>query len=205
MRGRKTVGIDEAGRGPLAGPLSVGLVLIKQHKKLDFSGLRDSKKLTERNREKWFLRIKDWEKNGAIIIAHVFVSTKVIDKKGLSYASRYAVQKLLKKVSVNSKDVHVLLDAGLSAPKEFTQESLVKGDEKIPAISLASIVAKVKRDQFMVRISKKYPMYKFDIHKGYGTKEHIAIIKKRGITNLHRMRFLNNLKIGRLIRIIAKS
>jgi ribonuclease HII len=70
----------------------------------------------------------------------------------------------------------------------------VKGDEKIPAISLASIIAKVKRDHFMVRISKKYPRYKFDIHKGYGTKKHIDIIRTEGVTDLHRMGFLKNIK-----------
>lgn len=194
MSMRKVVGIDEAGRGPLAGPLSVGLVLIKKRRQLDLSGLRDSKKLTEINREEWFLKIKDWEKRDLITSAHMFVSSKIIDKKGLAYASKYAVKKLLDKALINPKDVRVLLDAGLYAPKEFLQKSIVKGDEKISEISLASIIAKVKRDRFMIRISRKYPIYEFDVHKGYGTKKHISIIQREGISDLHRNRFLKNIK-----------
>lgn len=194
MHKRKTVGIDEAGRGPLAGPFSVGLVLIKNDRRLDLFGLRDSKKLSESNREKWFLKIKEWESKGLITTAHVFVSAKIIDKKGLAYVSRYAVKKLLDKASINPKDARVFLDAGLHAPKEFVQESIVKGDEKIAAISLASIIAKVKRDHFMVRVSKRYPSYQFDVHKGYGTKKHIALIRTEGVTDLHRRVFLKNIK-----------
>lgn len=191
---RKVVGIDEAGRGPLAGPLSVGLVLIYDNRKLNLFGLSDSKKLTENSREKWFLKIKSWESSNLIKTAHVFVSAKIIDRKGLTYASRYAVKRLLQKVSINPDDVQVFLDAGLHAPKEFLQESIVKGDEKIPAISLASIIAKVKRDRFMVRISRKYPIYEFDVHKGYGTKKHLFIIRKEGVSDIHRKGFLKNIK-----------
>lgn len=183
------IGIDEAGRGPLAGPVSVGAVMVKSD--FDFSifkNLKDSKKLSESKREEFFEVI-----NKKIKYKVVMVSNKIIDKKGISYAIRFATKFLLKKLNPNIKNTKVFLDGSLKAPEEFTQETIIKGDEKIPAISLASIMAKVTRDRYMKKISDKYPAFNFDIHKGYGTKGHIEAIKKHGPSELHRKSFISRI------------
>ncbi len=183
------IGIDEAGRGPLAGPVSVGAVMVKSD--FDFSifkNLKDSKKLSESKREEFFEVI-----NKKIKYKVVMVSNKVIDKKGISFAIRFATKSLLKKLNPNIKNTKIFLDGSLKAPVEFTQETIIKGDEKIPAISLASIMAKVTRDRYMKKISNKYPAFNFDIHKGYGTKRHIEAIKKHGPSELHRKSFISRI------------
>ena len=183
------IGIDEAGRGPLAGPVSVGAVMVKSD--FDFSifkNLKDSKKLSESKREEFFEVI-----NKKIKYKVVMVSNKIIDKKGISYAIKFAIKSLLKKLNPNIKNTKVFLDGSLKAPEEFTQETIIKGDEKIPAISLASIMAKVTRDRYMKKISDKYPAFNFDIHKGYGTKGHIEAIKKHGPSELHRKSFISRI------------
>jgi ribonuclease HII len=183
------IGIDEAGRGPLAGPVSVGAVMVKSD--FDFSifkNLKDSKKLSEAKREEFFEVI-----NKKIKYKVVMVSNKVIDKKGISYAINFAIKSLLKRLNPNIKQTKVFLDGSLKAPEEFTQETIIKGDEKIPAISLASIMAKVTRDCYMKKISKKYPLFDFHIHKGYGTKGHISAIKKHGPSELHRKSFISRI------------
>jgi len=183
------IGIDEAGRGPLAGPVSVGAVMVKSD--FDFSifkNLKDSKKLSESKREEFFEVI-----NKKIKYKVVMVSNKVIDKKGISFAIRFAIKSLLKKLNPNIKNTKIFLDGSLKAPVEFTQETIIKGDEKIPAISLASIMAKVTRDRYMKKISNKYPAFNFDIHKGYGTKRHIEAIKKHGPSELHRKSFISRI------------
>lgn len=183
------IGIDEAGRGPLAGPVSVGAVMVKSD--FDFSifkNLKDSKKLSESKREEFFEVI-----NKKIKYKVVMVSNKVIDKKGISFAIKFAIKSLLKKLNPNIKNTKIFLDGSLKAPKEFTQETIIKGDEKIPCISLASIMAKVTRDRHMKKISNKYPAFNFDIHKGYGTKRHIEAIKKHGPSELHRKSFISRI------------
>ncbi|MEI6490201.1 MAG: ribonuclease HII [bacterium] len=183
------IGIDEAGRGPLAGPVSVGAVMVKSD--FDFSifkNLKDSKKLSESKREEFFEVI-----NKKIKYKVVMVSNKVIDKKGISYAIKFAIKSLLKKLNPNIKNTKIFLDGALKAPEEFMQETIIKGDEKIPAISLASIMAKVTRDRYMKKISNKYPAFNFDIHKGYGTKMHIEAIKKHGPSELHRKSFISRI------------
>jgi ribonuclease HII len=183
------IGIDEAGRGPLAGPVSVGAVMVKSD--FDFSifkNLKDSKKLSESKREEFFEVIKK-----RIKFSVVMVSNKIIDKKGISYAICFAIKSLLKKLDPNIKKTKIFLDGSLKAPEEFTQETIIKGDEKIPAISLASIMAKVTRDRHMKKISNKYPAFNFDIHKGYGTKRHIEAIKKHGPSELHRKSFISRI------------
>jgi len=187
------VGIDEAGRGPLSGPLSMGLVAFSNNHGLSFSGLKDSKKLSSKKREDWFKKINLWQKEGKLIFSHIFISPHVIDTKGLAWALRRAVELVVKKSGIRVRGTKIFLDAGLRAPRQFNQKSIVKGDEKIPTISLASIVAKVKRDRYMVRIAKKYPQYGFEIHKGYGTVLHRKFIKKHGVTAMHRKSFLNSL------------
>lgn len=182
------VGIDEAGRGPLAGPVSVGAVMVPHDFNFSiFKNLKDSKKLSEAKRDEFFKVIKKMK------FAVVMVSNKIIDKKGISYAINFAIKSLLKKLNPNIKNTKIFLDGSLKAPEKFIQETIIKGDEKIPVISLASIAAKVTRDTYMKKISKKYPLFNFHIHKGYGTKNHISLIKKHGPTELHRKTFLSRI------------
>lgn len=190
---KHVIGIDEAGRGPLAGPVSVGTVLLFSQSKLPLSGLKDSKKLSEKQREECFARIRSWQKEGKLQYAVSLVSHSVIDAKGISFAIRSGIARNLKKLDADPKFAEVLLDGSLKAPQEYTcQKTIIKGDEKIPVISLASIVAKVTRDRAMKRLGKKYPQYGFEIHKGYGTLSHRKMIQKYGPCEIHRKTFLRN-------------
>jgi len=164
-------GIDEAGRGPIAGPLVIaGCVLFK-----DIKGLNDSKKLTHKKREELYEKIIN---NSIYHIEIVFPET--IDKKGLSYSIKYGLKKILK----NIKAKRYLFDGNTNFGIKKI-EPIVKGDTKIKEISAASILAKVKRDRFMIDIDIEYP-YNFKKHKGYITKEHIEEIKKYGLSYMHR-------------------
>jgi ribonuclease HII len=189
-----SLGIDEAGRGPLAGPVAVGAVRVgKSFDKKIFKGIKDSKKLSPQKREEWFLRAEDLQKAGTLDWAVALVSEKVIDKQGIAPAIRLGMKRCLQKLSANTND-HIFLDGGLKLPAEYIfQETIIKGDEKVAVISLASICAKVMRDRYMTKLSKKYPKYGFDIHKGYGTEVHIKAIKKHGASKAHRKSFLRNI------------
>jgi len=188
------IGIDEAGRGPLAGPVCVGAVCLgKNFNKKLLRGVKDSKKLSEKKREGWFLKVKSFSDGKDFAFAVSLVSSKIIDKKGIVFAIKLAIKRCLKKVGVNPKETRVLLDGSLKAPKEFiNQKTIIKGDEKERVISLASVCAKVSRDRYMVKISKIFPKYGFHIHKGYGTKKHRELIKKHGASLLHRKSFLKS-------------
>ncbi len=188
------VGIDEAGRGPLAGPVAVGVVRIDAHfNRRFFRGIKDSKKLTEKNREVWFELLKKRRKEGQIDYSVSLISEKIIDKRGIVYAINLGINKCLTKLKI-SKDSKIFLDGGIKAPADFIyQKTIIKGDEKVAVISMASVCAKVTRDRYMVRLSKKYPKYGFDIHKGYGTLKHRQSIKKYGPSKVHRRSFLKNL------------
>lgn len=189
------VGIDEAGRGPLAGPVSIGVVKIKGNfKKKLLKGIKDSKKLSVEKRELWFSLAIEAQRKKELEFAVALISEKIIDKHGIAYAIRLGIKKCLikLKVSDNSK---IFLDGGIKAPKNFLhQNTIIKGDEKIPVISLASICAKVTRDRYMIKLSKKYQQYNFHIHKGYGTLMHCQLIKKHGPSLVHRKSFLKNIK-----------
>lgn len=187
------VGIDEAGRGPLAGPVSVGLVKIPQgFNKKFFKGIKDSKQLTLEVRELWFSLATEARKRGELDFKVALISEKVIDRHGISYALRLGIKRCLKGLEA-SLDDQIFLDGSLKAPIEFKHQlTVIKGDEKIPVISLASICAKVVRDRKMVRLSKKFPKYDFHLHKGYGTRMHLSAIRKYGSTELHRLSFLKN-------------
>jgi ribonuclease HII len=189
------VGVDEAGRGPLAGPVSVGVVVVRQGFDFTvFKKLRDSKKLSVKKRKEFFALIKQMHKHKKLSFAVSLVSEKIIDTKGISFAIRKGVEQNFKKLSI-SKHTDVYLDGSLKAPADFkNQETIIKGDEKIPVISLASICAKVTRDEYMVKMAKKYPEYGFDIHKGYGTRKHYQCIKKYGVSTVHRKSFCKGLK-----------
>jgi ribonuclease HII len=195
----------------LAGPVAVGVVAL--HSTFDRKQLRllkgkDSKKLTEAARNQWFTRMLAWQKQGQLIFSVTLVSHAVIDTRGISHAIKMGMKKSLRKVkenfitfatthnktSISEADIHVCLDGGLKAPPEYIhQKTIIRGDEKILEIGLASIAAKVTRDQYMKKISKKIPHYNFDIHKGYGTKMHTAAIKKHGPSIIHRISFLKKM------------
>lgn len=194
------IGIDEVGRGPIAGPVTVCAVLLpNDYSWNDFYGLKDSKKLTPKHREEWFLRVRNTDN---IFYEVSSVSEKIIDSRGIVPSIQIALNKSLNKLldksldklDVNPEECFVFLDGGLHAPEEFiNQRTIIRGDEKEYAIALASIMAKVTRDRKMVQFSKKYPEYDFDSHKGYGTKKHYEQIKKYGMCDLHRRSFLKNL------------
>lgn len=201
------IGIDEVGRGPLAGPVAVGAVCVyTEHcsrvKKL-FPVVWDSKKLSAKAREAWLVRIREAEMAGFLTTAVAFVSPGVIDKKGIAPSIRMGLAKVLQNVGPSRFDLDkshpcqgrtltkVLLDGGLRAPAEYkNQQTIIKGDEKKLVIALASIVAKVARDARMVALGKKFPDYGFERHKGYGTRAHCEAIKKNGMMPHHRRSFL---------------
>ena len=159
MRFKYIIGIDEVGRGPLAGPVAVGAVCIysKHYAKVEkmFPITKDSKKLSAKDREKWNDSIYEAEALGYLSYTVSYISSSVIDKKGLSYAIRAALEKSLKQTKHIVGKTKVLLDGGLHAPVNYLhQETIVKGDEKEISIALASIVAKVARDKKMINLSK---------------------------------------------------
>ncbi len=186
------VGIDEAGRGPLAGPVAVGVVVAPPQFDLRLlEGVRDSKQLTELGREIWYekLRILNLEHN--VLFTVQFSSAAFIDTHGIVPAIRTAIARGLRELLVSEEESHILLDGSLKAPPRFvSQETIIRGDETEPLISLASIAAKVRRDRLMKQLALRYPEYGFDIHKGYGTKAHRELIQKHGISAIHRKSFL---------------
>lgn len=189
------IGIDEVGRGPIAGPVAVGVFLLKE--KISFSRftipLRDSKKLTSVQRERWYAHIRGLQKEGKCDFAVTMISAKTIDIIGIAPSIKKALVKSLSKIEAQNTYT-ILLDGGLTAPKEFKkQKTIIKGDEKEPTIALASIVAKVTRDRHMQKMAKKYPQYGFETHVGYGTRAHYTAIRKFGATPIHRSSFLRNL------------
>ncbi len=190
------VGVDEVGRGPIAGPVAVGAVIfLKTAIPLAMRPGTDSKKLSPALREEWFRKIKTARKNQLLDYAVSFVGSEIIDSEGLSFAIRKALKvslrKILKISGASPDDCLVLLDGGLKAPPEFCcQKTIIRGDEKEPVISLASIVAKVLRDKKMVKANIDYPGYAFDVHKGYGTKAHYDALKLYNLSPIHRRSFL---------------
>ena len=174
-------GVDEVGRGSLIGPVYAAAVILK--KKLDKKKLKDSKKLTKKNREileKYIKKNSYWSIGSA--------SLKEIEKLNILNASLLAMKRAIKKLK--KKPMQVLID-GNKVPKikNYNLKYVIKGDKKIPEISAASIIAKVSRDKLINGISKKFNSYKWHSNAGYGTKEHIRAIKKFGITKFHRKTF----------------
>lgn len=189
------VGIDEVGRGPLAGPVCIGLCVAPAQKShviwKILKGVKDSKKLSEVERHLWLSQMNDLQNAGAISYFTSFVSNSIIDRKGIAYAVRLAIKRTIEKAKLDPKNCEIRLDGSIYAPKEFlNQKTIIKGDEKEPIIALASIVAKVRRDNRMKRLAKKYPGYGFEIHKGYGTNKHIKALKKYGPSDIHRRSFI---------------
>ncbi len=192
----KIVGIDEVGRGPLAGPVTICVFVcdnkiyqkLKRNKNLPPLG-KDSKKLKEKQRKEYCKYLKTLKKEREIDFSINHVSNKTIDSKGISFSIKKAIDLGIKKLKLDSRNCEIRLDGGLKVPIEFKQKTIIKGDEKERIIAWASILAKVSRDNLMVKLAKKYPKYAFEIHKGYGTKKHRELIKKYGLASIHRVSF----------------
>ena len=156
--------------------------------------LRDSKKLSKKQREEWFVYLKQEKEKGNCDFAVSMVSAEWIDKVGIVRAITKALNASLVKIVDERDEVSVYLDGGLKAPEQFKhQQTIIKGDVLHPVISCASIVAKVTRDKLMYDYAKEYSEYGFENHVGYGTKAHYEAIKKHGVTVLHRKTFLKNI------------
>jgi len=186
-KGYKTViGLDEAGRGPLAGPVMAGAVSIKNHKfKIkDFKGLKDSKKLSPKQREKFYKIITE---HPDLEWGVGCVSEKIIDKINILEATKLAMTKAIKKLPKTKR--FLILDGIMKLDLAIPQKSIIKGDEKVFSCAAASIIAKVTRDRIMARLHEKYPKYRFDLHKGYGTKLHLKMLGKHGFCEIHRKTF----------------
>lgn len=190
------IGIDEVGRGPLAGPVAVGAFLVPcVGKKMPgvLSKAKDSKMLSAQKREEWFCLAKRLQSENQCRYAVSCVSEKIIDRKGIAYAIRLAISRSLKKLGVEADTCEVLLDGGIRAPGRYLlQKTIIGGDKREPIIALASIVAKVVRDQKLKNYGKIFPGYGFEIHKGYGTRLHYQRLKKHGLSKIHRRSFLKN-------------
>lgn len=189
------IGIDEVGRGPIAGPLCVGACkLTRDSAGLFFKkvrGIKDSKQLLPQERDVWAAALLELEVQGCIRTSVSFVSEKVIDEGGLARALHHAVGAVLSLVEAPKERSFILLDGTLRAPREYLfQESVIGGDENDPLIAAASIVAKVRRDRYMTELSREYPLYGFDEHKGYGTPGHYKALRKYGPCEVHRKSFL---------------
>ena len=179
-------GIDEAGRGPLAGPVVAVCVVINKDFKItkDLKEIADSKKLTIKKREELFKSIQ----NSSFNIGVGICDHKIIDKINILQATFLAMKKAIN--SLEKKPDFILLDGNLKIPNiNYEQRTIIKGDSVIFLIATASIIAKVTRDRIMKKMDEKYPNYFFKDHKGYGTKKHIEMIKKYGPCPIHRISF----------------
>ncbi len=192
----KMVGIDEVGRGPLAGPVTVCAVfaskdVLRRIKKVCF--FTDSKKMTRKSREEIFEIVRKERVTGRVTYAISSVSSGVIDRVGINKAISEAIGRSLKKLGVK-EEITILLDGGLKAPFKFTrQKSIKNGDFAEDIIALASVLAKVHRDRKMIKYERRFPEYGFASNKGYGTKSHIEAIGKKGLCGIHRRSFVKNI------------
>lgn len=177
-------GVDEAGRGPLAGPVFAAAVILPENCVIE--GLNDSKKLTEKKREALFDVIKE----KAVSYSIASVDEKVIDEINILQATYLAMKNAVEGLDVPAD--YALIDGNRMPPIEIDGETVIKGDAKSPSIAAASILAKVSRDRFMLELDEKYPQYKFSQHKGYGTKLHYEMLTEHGVSDCHRMSFLKS-------------
>jgi ribonuclease HII len=192
------IGIDEAGRGPLAGPVSVGAIMVPMNFDFDLvKGARDSKKMTEKSREELFARIRELQEQGLLKYAVSFCAASVIDSRGIVPAIKSALKRCLVKLNAQPDECEIRLDGSLYAPERFvTQRTIIRGDDSEPVISMASIMAKVTRDRYMKRVAHTHPAYGFEVHKGYGTRMHREAIQTAGLSGLHRSSFCTRLPKG---------
>lgn len=179
-------GVDEAGRGPLAGPVCAAAVILPYG--IEIEGLNDSKKLSEKKREALFDVIKE----KALAYSIAFASVEEIEEFNILEATFIAMNRAID--SLNQKADFALID-GNRVPKgiKIPCQTVIKGDAKSQSIAAASILAKVSRDRLLLEYDKQYPEYNFQKHKGYGTKEHTDLILKHGVCPIHRKSFLKNI------------
>lgn len=186
QRGLHAAGIDEAGRGPLAGPVSAACVCLDEDRLIP--GVDDSKKLSEKKRDELYDRILE----NARFAKCVMLPAEEVDRINILQATKRAMEE----AAVGARDCVFLIDAvtGLALPGDA--QSIIKGDALSHVIAAASIVAKVTRDRYMRKLDEQYPQYGFARHKGYGTPEHIEAIRKYGLCPEHRRSFLKNILGG---------
>lgn len=178
-------GVDEAGRGPLAGPVCAAAVILPEG--IYIEGLNDSKKLSEKKREELY----DIIINSAVSYNIEMVSEKVIDEINILQATYLAMNRAVEGLEV--KPDYVLIDGNRIENMKIAHETVIKGDSKSVSIAAASILAKVTRDRYICKLADKYPEYNFQKHKGYGTAEHREAILKYGPCELHRRTFLKKI------------
>lgn len=178
-------GVDEAGRGPLAGPVVAAAVIFEKGKYIE--GINDSKKLTEKKREELFEQIL----TEALAVEVAIIEVKEIEKLNILNAALKAMKTAVEKL--NPKPEFILIDGNKKFTTNIPAEAIVKGDAKSFVIGAASIVAKVTRDRIMRELDKRFPEYYWAKNKGYGTKQHIEAIKKYGVTEHHRKLFLRKI------------
>lgn len=175
-------GVDEAGRGPLAGPVYAAAVVLKKGQTIE--GVNDSKKLSEKKREELFDKIVS--ECSALSVGTA--SEREIDEINILQATFLAMKRAVDGLSINP-DI-ALVDGNQTPPLDCAVKTVIKGDAKSESIAAASIIAKVSRDRYMKEMAAKYPEYQFEKHKGYGTKLHYEMIEKYGICEIHRKSFL---------------
>lgn len=180
-QGKLLAGVDEVGRGPLAGDVVAAAVILDPSNPVE--GLDDSKKLTEKKREALFPQIQQ----NALSWCVARASVKEIDQLNILHASLLAMKRAVEGLHVQPE--HVLVDGNKLPSWHYPSEAVVKGDSRVSAIAAASILAKVVRDREMVAFDETYPGYGFAGHKGYPTKVHMAALQRLGITPIHRLSF----------------
>ena len=178
-------GVDEAGRGPLAGPVCAAAVILPQG--LEIDGLNDSKKLTEKKREALYEIITA----NALDYGVAFASVEEIEELNILNATFLAMNRALAKLSPAPE--LALIDGNRDSGIDFPSRCVVKGDSRCADIAAASILAKVTRDRYMVEMAGAYPQYHFEKHKGYGTKLHYEAIRQYGPSPIHRLSFLKKM------------
>ena len=175
-------GVDEAGRGPLAGPVCAAAVILPPH--LELPGLNDSKKLTDKRRRELFPVIKEQ----AIAYGIAFATEQEIDELNILQATFLAMQRAIDQLGGQAN--FALIDGNREKDFGLPVMTVVKGDSRSANIAAASILAKVTRDDLMLQLAETYPQYGFEIHKGYGTKAHYEALRAHGASPVHRMTFL---------------
>lgn len=182
---RLVCGVDEAGRGPLAGPVCAAAVILPRG--FEIPGLNDSKKLSEKKREELFDVIKE----NAISYGIAFAEVAEIEEHNILAATFIAMNRAI--AQLEPKPDIALIDGNRTHGIEMYSRSVVKGDSKCADIAAASILAKVTRDRYMMEMAEKYPQYHFDKHKGYGTKLHYEALREFGPSEIHRLSFLKKM------------
>lgn len=165
------------------------MVPVKFNLKL-LKGVRDSKQMTELGREIWYEKLRTLEEDHGVRHVVQFSSARFIDEYGIVPAVRAAIARALRVLEVEPAEAEILLDGSLRAPARFIyQQTIIRGDQTEPLISLASVAAKVRRDRLMRRLALRYPHYNFEVHKGYGTKKHREALTEYGLCDIHRRSF----------------